>query len=115
MRSGSLLALAAAVALAAAARLGGSGAVTGAAVGLAVGAVYAGTLLYGFRRAPRLGAEAALRLVQIGGPLRLAFALAAFGLAARLLPRADLGWGAATVLLPLLWSLVRVAREGARA
>jgi hypothetical protein len=112
MRGGMLLGVVAGVALAAAELSGSPGAVLGVAVGLAVGAVYAATLIMGIRRLPRLGPAAALRAVQVGSIFRLGFALAGFALAAKLLPQANLGWAAATALVPLLWSLLRVAQEG---
>jgi hypothetical protein len=102
-------------ALALAAGTGSAGAVAGAAVGLLIGLVYAATLRYGFRQVPRLGPEAGLRMIQVGSVARLAFVFVAFLLASRLLPWADLTWGAATAALPLLGSIVRVARQGVRA
>lgn len=110
---GAALGMLSALVLAAALLTGRPGAVTGVAVGLAVGAVYASTLLFGFRRANRVGPVVALRLIHAGSFLRLGFAVAAFALAERLLPGTDLTWGAAAALLPLLWSVVRVAHGGA--
>jgi hypothetical protein len=112
VRGGMTLGLISLAALAAAGLSRVPGAVLGAAVGLGIGAVYAATLLMGIRRLPRLGAAAALRAVQLGSVVRLGFALAGFALAAKWLPAANLGWAAATALVPLLWSLARVAREG---
>ncbi|HVB08988.1 MAG TPA: hypothetical protein VNM16_01330 [Bacillota bacterium] len=115
MRGGLVLGAVCALTLLGAGISGSPGGVLGAAVGLLVGGVYAATLLIGIRQMPRLGPVGALRAVQIGSIVRLGFAMAAFALAARLLPQANLAWAAATALLPLIWSLVRVGRQGVRA
>ncbi len=102
------------VAVGVAAATGSAGAVAGAAVGLIIGIVYAATLRYGFRQIPRLGPEMGMRMIQLGSVARLAFVFVAFLLASRVMPWADLTWGAATAALPLIGSIVRVAREGVR-
>ena len=63
---------------------------------------------------PALAERRPTRRIQVGSVARLAFVFMAFLLASRLLPWADLTWGAATAALPLIGSIVRVAREGVR-
>jgi hypothetical protein len=92
-----------------------AGMAEGVAIGLAVGAAYAGLLRAGMARVLRLPPERALATVQVGSFLRLATAAAVFFVAGRAFPHANLTAAAASAVAVVGMSLYRLAREGVRA
>jgi hypothetical protein len=85
-------------------------AVGGAAVGLAVGAVYLWMLVRRARSLPGLPRRKAVLAAQLGALARCLVVFAGFGAATRVWPAADPAWGAATLLVPVTLGILAVAR-----
>jgi hypothetical protein len=101
---------AAAVLLLLLAHLGAVPAATqGAAIGVAIGAMYA-SLLWRRTRAVALADRRAVAAARAGALARFAFVFLAFAVAHRVWPTAGLAWAAGCFVVPLITRMVGLAR-----
>lgn len=108
-RPGFWVAVAAGLALAS--RRGLAAGVTGgAAVGLAVGALYLWLMVRRSLSLPGLPQRKALAAARIGAVLRFLFVFVGFAVAARMWSEANLAWAAAALLLPVVVGILAMAR-----
>lgn len=82
----------------------------GAAVGLAVGALYLWLMVRRSFSLPGLPPRRALIAAQVGAVLRFVFVFVGFAVAARMWPEANLAWGAGALLLPVAVGILVMAR-----
>ena len=85
-------------------------ATAGLAAGTVIGAAYLWLLLRRTSSLPRLPPQRAVAAAQFAAVLRFCFVFAAFGAVAKAWPQAALAWGASAFLVPLVVSMIAMAR-----